>query len=126
MAHIIVVDDEEQIRNMIQKILTGEGHEVSVASDGEEALALINSLKPDLVITDILMPQKGGLSLILDLQKEGESPKILAISGGGKDGRLCFLSTARTFKGVKTLKKPFSVPELAKTVTEMLEPSGNC
>lgn len=120
MAHILVVDDEEQIRRFLNKALVQKGHTVEEASDGEQALVKFAYFKPDLIITDILMPVKGGLSLIKDIKSTNPDQKIIAISGGGRDGKLCFLSTAKTFKDVLTLKKPFEVEELTGALSALL------
>ena len=125
MAYILLVEDEEQVRKLLGKHLSKNGHEIEEAVDGEDALAKYSLCKPDLLITDILMPVKGGLSLIMDIKRSNPDQKILAISGGGKDGRLNFLSTARTFEGVRTLKKPFDLEDFSRTISIMLQSSGS-
>ncbi|GAB4258059.1 response regulator [Deferrisoma sp.] len=120
MAKILVVDDEEHVRDVVRQMLEQAGHEVRDAADGEEALELYRAWSPDLVLTDILMPNKGGLVLIKELRERDPRLPIVATSGGGRTGKLNFLSTARTFKGVVTLKKPFSRRELLAAVNEAL------
>ncbi|GAB6062822.1 response regulator [Deferrisoma palaeochoriense] len=120
MAKILVVDDEEHVRDVVRQMLEQAGHEVREAADGEQALALYRSWPPDAVLTDILMPNKGGLVLIKELRERDPRLPIVATSGGGRTGKLNFLSTARTFKGVVTLKKPFSRRELLDAVNQAL------
>ncbi len=120
MKRIMVVDDEDMVRDVLKKALTDRGYEVVLASNGKKALELFNSMGVDLVITDILMPEKGGLSLITDLKKINQDLKVIAISGGGRDGKMDFLATASVIPGVSTLHKPFHMESFFFTVQELL------
>ncbi|NOY44471.1 MAG: response regulator [Deltaproteobacteria bacterium] len=120
MAKILVVEDEEHVRDVVRQMLEQAGHEVEVAADGDQAMGVWERWRPDLVFTDILMPNKGGLVLIKDLRERAPRLPIVATSGGGRTGKLNFLSTARTFRGVVTLKKPFSRRELLDAVHQAL------
>ncbi|NTU60330.1 MAG: response regulator, partial [Deltaproteobacteria bacterium] len=108
------------IRMVLRRILEASGHEVHEASGGVDGLRLCRELGPDLVVTDLLMPDKSGLSVIASLVAESPGARIIALSGGGAGGKLNFLATARTFKGVRTLQKPFQARELMALVSEML------
>ncbi|MBE0617974.1 MAG: response regulator [Proteobacteria bacterium] len=120
MARILVVDDEEPVRAMIRQMLEGAGHVVEEAEDGEAGIRAYRTRPSDLVITDILMPNKGGLVAIKEMRAAFPDARVIAISGGGRTGRLSFLSTARTFPGVRTLKKPFRRADLLSLVDEVL------
>lgn len=120
MTSVLVVDDEEPVRVMLRQMLERAGYRVIEARDGEEGVASYRRDPTDVVITDILMPRKGGLVLIGELLKEYPAARILAVSGGGRDGKLNFLATVRTYPGVKTLKKPFTRTELLAALTELL------
>ncbi len=120
MAHILVVDDEQYMREMLRDMLEEAGHDVETACDGVEGLSRFRAKRPALVITDLLMPTKGGLNVIKEVRATHSDQPVIAISGGGKDGKLNFLSTARTFPGVKTLKKPFGHRDLLAVVEEVL------
>jgi len=120
MAHILVIDDEEPVRSLIREILERAGHIVAEAADGEIGLQTFRLHPADLVITDILMPNKGGLVAIKELRESFPKVRVIAISGGGRTGRMSFLSTARTFPGVRTLKKPFRRTELLTLVDQAL------
>ena len=120
MAKILIVDDEAPVREVLRDLLTDAGHQVEEAVDGEEALRRFRATTPELVITDILMPKAGGLNLLRALRELSPSLPVIAISGGGKDGKLNFLSTAATFPGVRTLKKPFHVTDLLHLVNDRL------
>lgn len=120
MAKVLVIEDEEQVRDMIRQTLERAGHEVFEAADGEEGVEIFDHQNIDLVVTDILMPKKGGLVTILELRQKAPNLKIIAMSGGGRSGKLNFLSTAKTFPGVKTFRKPFRKTEFLSAVDELL------
>ncbi|MDQ5940165.1 MAG: hypothetical protein QG557_1115 [Pseudomonadota bacterium] len=64
MAKILVIDDEEQLRDLIKKMLTRDGHQILMAQDGEEGVRAFHQFNPDLIITDIIMPNKDGIEVI--------------------------------------------------------------
>lgn len=120
MAKVLIIDDEEPVRLMLRQMLERAGHQVAEARDGDEGIEAYRRAPADLVITDILMPNKGGLAAIGELRREFPSTRIIAISGGGRGGKLMFLASARTYPGVVTLKKPFTRNELMEAVTAVL------
>ena len=120
MQRILVIDDEAPMREMLAGMLGQEGYEVDSASDGDAGLEAFRRCRPDVVVTDILMPRTGGLVAIREMRDLDPEVKIVAISGGGRDGKLNFLSTARTFPGVQTLQKPFRHTELIAAVRSVL------
>lgn len=120
MARILIIEDEESVRSMLRDMLEPEGHAVVEARDGQEAAQYYQQPPVDLVVTDILMPNKGGLVTIREIRAVWRDTPILAISGGGRSGRLNFLSTARTFPNVTTLEKPFRRLELLRLVGDAL------
>lgn len=120
MARILIIEDEPQVREMIRQTLERAGHEVAEAGDGEEGLRIFAEKPADLVVTDILMPKKGGLVTILELRQHHPALKIIAMSGGGRSGKLNFLSTAQTFPGVRAFRKPFRKTEFLAAVDELL------
>ena len=120
MARILIADDDESIRKLLRKSLEREGHAVEEASNGDEAIEACRKQPPDLLVTDILMPAKGGLVVILELRRLYPYLKIIAISGGGSGGRLNFLATASSFPGVETLEKPFTLAEFNEVVDDLL------
>ncbi len=83
MAHILIIDDEHQIRSMLRKVFESEGYIVTEASNGMEGLKCYYENPADLIITDILMPDKEGLETIMALKKENPDAKIIAMSSGG-------------------------------------------
>jgi len=121
MANILIVDDNEAIRDMLDDVLTAEGHVCFVASTGKVAIDLLSDLDPELVITDILMPDQEGIETIVKLRKRWPGVKIIAMSGGGEHigGEDC-LKLAKTFGAEKVFEKPIDVDVLIKAVRESL------
>lgn len=120
MARILIIDDEDQARRMLCQVLDRAGYDVIEARDGVEGLQRFREAPTDLVITDILMPEKEGLETIMDFQREFPETKIIAMSGGGRTGNLNFLEVARRLGAQRTLQKPFGLQEMLKVVHELL------
>jgi CheY-like chemotaxis protein len=117
---ILVIDDEEPVRLIVREMLTMEGYEVVVAANGKVGLQLFRNDPTDLIITDIFMPEMEGLETIRELHREHPGVKIIAMSGGGESGMLSFLSYAKRFGALRTLRKPFSREELLTNVEDLL------
>jgi DNA-binding response OmpR family regulator len=120
MAKLLLVDDNQDLLGMQGEFLRMSGHEVETAVNGEEALAQAARAKFDLVITDIIMPSKDGIEVIVALRKSQPSAKIIAISGGGRLNAKDYLSIAQKLGAAATLAKPFSGSELVATVDRVL------
>ena len=109
---ILVVDDEQHVVQVVRAMLTREGHEVIVASNGQEALRTIENCRPDLILLDIVMPEMDGATLAEELHKRQETAKIpivfltgLVDSKRGRDG-------SSALAGQHVLPKPFGAEEL--------------
>lgn len=120
MARILIIDDEDQARRMLCQVLDRAGYDVIEARDGVEGLQRFRETPTDLVITDILMPEKEGLETIMDFRREFPETKIIAMSDGGRTGNLNFLEVARRLGAQRTLQKPFGLQEMLKAVHELL------
>jgi len=127
MHRILIIDDDHHILLMIKKMLERAGFEVDLASNGNEGLKLFKKLSVDLVITDIIMPEKEGLETIREMKRLRSDLKIIAISGGGKVSSDNYLNTAKIFGATKIMTKPFTQNQMVSAVRELLgEPSkGN-
>ena len=123
MAKIIIVDDDAQLRDSLRKALQRAGHEAWTAEDGAVGLGLIREHAADLVITDILMPEKEGIETIQALRGEDPDLPIVAISGAGTAEEGGPLLDAQLFGASATLAKPFSLQELLETVERVLPAS---
>lgn len=120
MARIVIIDDEEPIREMLSRYLSGKGFDVETACNGEEGLRFFHKYRIDLVITDIIMPDKEGLETIIEIKSSWPDVKIIAISGGGINAPSEYLKTAETLGAAAVLAKPFSVTELLGVVRKVL------
>lgn len=120
MARILVVDDEKPVREMVQRMLEYHGHQVTALSNGVDALDVCKKNDIDLVITDVIMPKKDGLEIIIDLRFNFEDIKIIAISGGGRSLPRDYLDVAKDFGAVRTISKPFDQQELISAVNDAL------
>ena len=122
MATILLVEDDEGVRTLLHKALVAAGHEVEDAWNGDIALAAYRRQSRDLVITDLMMPEKDGLETIMALRRLNPTVKIIAMSGGGRTlglGQL-YLETASTFGANRILAKPFTSTALLTAVSEVL------
>jgi DNA-binding response OmpR family regulator len=120
MAKILVFDDEPSILLMLKKMLEKEGHEVDLALNGRDGMELFEKNIPDLVITDIIMPEKEGLETILELRKKHPKLKIIAISGGGRIGPEGYLPSAKHLGANMVFQKPLIQKEFVKAVASLL------
>ena len=118
MAHILIADDDPEIRDSLVKLLGLVGHEVTSVENGHEAIELLGSEAFDLMITDILMPRRDGLECVMHVRKNHSGMPVLAISGGARTDT--YLKLAETMGAVKTFHKPFPPRELLAKVDELL------
>jgi len=121
MKRILIIDDETNILLMLKKMLERAGYEIDLASNGEEGLRLFRNAPSDLVITDIIMPEKEGLETIREMRKMQPEMKIIAMSGGGKISADNYLETAKIFGASRIMEKPFTQQAMVSTVKELLE-----
>jgi CheY-like chemotaxis protein len=122
MKRILLIDDDDDLRPMIRKILERAGYDVVEAPDGKEGLRLFRLDPADLVLTDIYMPEKEGLETIRELRIDFPSVKIIAMSGGsGKTGGFSSLNFAAKFGAIHTISKPFRRQELLDLIQKSLD-----
>lgn len=118
---ILVVDDDAAVREVLRQALEGAGYAVTEAPDGEVAIDMVRRDRPDLVVTNIYMPEKEGVALIRELRVVVPELPIIAISGGGRTGNLEILDVARRFGATRTLAKPIDLDAFTATVAELLD-----
>jgi CheY-like chemotaxis protein len=121
MKKILIVDDEANIRLLISKALEDAKYEVQAASDGVDAMRKFQGFQPDLVVTDIIMPNKEGVQLITELKSIAPDLKIIAISGGGLIGPTAYLELAKQLGADEVITKPFKMQELVETIYRLLQ-----
>ena len=121
MARILIIDDEPQIRSMLKLMLERDGHEVVEAPDGVEGISVYRQNPADLIITDLIMPNKDGIGMIIDLKKEFPEVKIIAMSGGGLNKPDGYLKGAKKLGASCTLTKPIDREEMLRVVAAILK-----
>ena len=117
MARILLVEDDRDLLDVLRDILTKARHEVLLASGARDGLVLYRAHQPDLVITDIFLPDESGLNLIFELTRTS-GVKVIAISGGGSDAGVDFLECAEKFGAWRVLNKPLRRDQLLSAVAE--------
>ena len=118
--HILIIDDDEQMRLLLQRLLVDNGYQVRCAANGHEGTKMVREELPDLIITDILMPEKDGLATIIEVKKEFPQVKMVAISGGGRLEAQGYLDLAQKFGVHKIFTKPFKMNDLLETVSKLV------
>lgn len=120
MARILLVDDEVLVLQLFEAVLQEEHHDVTTAGDGNAAMAALAHGTFDVVVTDIVMPDKEGIEMIIEMRKLKPDLPIIAMSGGGRGSSTDYLEMAALLGARKTLAKPFSTQALLDAVTEVL------
>ena len=123
MGKILIIDDEPYILLMLKKMIEKIGYEVELASNGREGIDIFRNNRVDMVITDIIMPDKEGLEIILEMKQAQPELKIIAISGGGRISPESYLECAKHFGAEKVFQKPFRQAELISAVNELCGPN---
>jgi DNA-binding response OmpR family regulator len=113
---VLVVDDEPMLRNLLSRLLRMEGYTVIEAEDGQTALELIDSRRPDLVLLDVMLPARDGLDVLGDLRRTSEVPVILVSALGEEADRVLGLKMGADDYVVK----PFSAAELSARIESVL------
>ncbi|HVU32370.1 MAG TPA: response regulator [Opitutaceae bacterium] len=119
MPHILVIDDDAALREMITMMLRHFGYEVSRAADGMEGLAVCRRETPDLVLTDMVMPRLDGIGFIQAARQEFPELPIIAMSGGLAESGT-YLQVARAAGAYAELPKPFAVGQLTSAIAAAL------
>lgn len=119
-SRILIIEDDDQVRELLKKILQSEGYAVISAVNGAEGLKLYEQSSPELIITDLIMPEKEGIETIRELKKLNPEVKIIAMSGGGTIDAGQYLMMAQRLGVSKTFKKPFRRNEILEAVSELL------
>ncbi len=120
MARVLVIDDDQAIRDLLREILRSEGHEVYEASDGDAGVRLFRAHHPDLVVLDMFMPNREGLETMREIRAESPNTRVLAISGAFSQAGYDALSMAEMLGATRTLMKPFGAVKFLETVRELL------
>jgi CheY-like chemotaxis protein len=119
MASILLIEDDEPLRQILALALVNAGHTVAEAADGNQGIERFHKAPPDLVITDIVMPGREGIEMIMTLRREAPRLPIIAISGAANYARI-YLGMAAKLGAQRILPKPFSAADLLRAINEVL------
>lgn len=120
MARILLVEDEDDLRDVIRKILELDGHDVVTAANGWQGIKMLDEIGASLVLTDAFMPDVGGVELVHRIRHLQKSAPVIVMSGGGWEDKADVLDRARAAGAVATLEKPFDVKTLRALVRRVL------
>ena len=120
MARVLIIDDDDQVRMMLRRTVEAAGHDVVEAANGALGIRAVEESVPDLVITDIYMPEKEGLETIIELKRSHPNLRIIAISGGAREVDLDFLPVAKRLGADYSLPKPIDREQLMEAIREVL------
>jgi len=120
MATILLVEDDNLVRDMLTQILERAAHKVMSAIDGEQAAELLRKNIPDILITDIIMPKKGGISLISEVKNRHPNMEIIAISGGGRLNPIGYLDLSESLGASISFEKPINNNALLMAIDLLL------
>ena len=117
---VLVIDDDRQVRETLHDVLDNAGYDVEVATDGNQGLQIRRRHPVDVLITDILMPNKEGIETIAEFRKSYPGTPIIAVSGGGRSGNMDFLMMAQMLGADRILEKPIAPDDLLDAVGQLL------
>jgi len=124
---ILVVEDDEQHRRYLTELLTSEGYAVTQAKDGVEAANILKNNHYDLLITDIVMPEKEGIELIFEVHESQPDLPIIGMSGGGKYAHsTCYLEAAKCAGASYVFDKPIYPDDLMLSISSILHVDNEC
>lgn len=122
---VLLIDDDAALLGLMAQAFTAAGYMTRTAENGRKGLLALDSYKPDLVVTDIVMPEMEGIGAILQIKRRPRPPKIIAISGAGPGGRRDYLSWARHLGADEVLAKPFRMAQLLALASRLLVNNSN-
>ncbi|SRR5258708_3337739 len=120
MASVLLIDDDPAMRRLLTEVLTREGHTVRASADGQLGLQQFQQARPDVVVTDLIMPNREGIETIRAMRAIDVSVPIIAISGSAGAKFMDFLKVAKLSGAALTLAKPFKAGELIGAIGKVL------
>lgn len=120
MAKILLVEDDELVRDMLTQLMQRASHEVICAANGEEASECLKREEPDIMVTDIIMPKKSGITLISEVKKSHPNLEVIAISGGGRLDPIGYLDLSETLGASVSFEKPIDNTALLMAIDLLL------
>jgi DNA-binding response OmpR family regulator len=124
-GRVLLIDDDAALLGLMAHAFAAAGYATHTAENGRKGLALVDAYKPDLVVTDIVMPEMEGIGAILQIRRKPRPPKIIAISGAGPGGRRDYLSWAKHLGADEVLAKPFRMSQIVAVANRLVESKFN-
>jgi DNA-binding NtrC family response regulator len=120
MAKILLVEDDNLVRDMLTQVLQRASHTVIEAANGEEATEFLKKDTPDIMVTDIIMPKKSGITLISEVRNHHPHMEIIAISGGGRLDPMGYLDLSESLGASVSFEKPIDNSALIMAIDLLL------
>jgi DNA-binding response OmpR family regulator len=120
MPRILIVEDDDELAGFLSEKLQERGYEIVTAPDGVQALKTLETQSFDLVLTDIVLPEKEGVQTIREIKQINPNLPIVAMSGGGIGSSNLYLDLARFAGASRTIPKPFTIGELLAVIEDVL------
>jgi len=121
MAHILVIDDQADIRFILETFFKNEGHRVDTAGDGKAGMRLVELNHYDLVITDVVMPEMDGLEVITAIKRKFPTIRVIVMTGGTlKLDKDLLMTMAKTMRADMVVDKPLDLKKLKAAVNDVL------
>ncbi len=120
MARILVVDDDPMITMLLRSVFENAGYDVTEASDGKMATKRYRERPADIVVLDLVMPEKEGIETIMELRQDFPDVKIIAMTGGLRGQTEVLLTAAKDLGALRTFKKPLNPDEILTAAEELL------
>ncbi len=120
MAKILLVEDDNLVRDMLVQMLQRAKHDVESATNGEEATEILKTSHPDIMVTDIIMPKKSGITLISEVKEKHPTMEIIAISGGGRLDPTGYLDLSESLGASVSFEKPVDKSALLMAIDLLL------
>lgn len=124
-GRVLLIDDDAALLALMDHAFAAAGYTTCTAENGRKGLQLLDAYKPDLVVTDIVMPEMEGIGAILQIKRRPRAPKIIAISGAGPGGRRDYLNWAKHLGADEVLAKPFRMSQIMAVADSLIDNKTN-
>ena len=124
-GRVLLIEDDPDLLGLMTHAFATAGYATHTAENGRKGLVLVEVYKPDLVVTDIVMPEMEGIGAILQIRRKPRPPKIIAISGAGPGGRRDYLSWAKHLGADEVLAKPFRMSQILTLAGRLIDNQSN-
>ena len=119
MSKVLIIDNDPLLCDTLKFAAEAAGHNVVLAPNGREGIEVFETFQPDVVVTDILMPEKEGMETIVELRRLNPDVPIIAMSGAAPAGNISFLKIAQKLGANRTLSKPFAMPDFVAAIAAL-------